>query len=322
MEWEDGIYYAYRGDKEAKQRLYLIAGTHGNEIAGVMAMAKLLDEKWCWNNVKATIVFQDPSGYDDEGYGFVDTDGHSSCWPPLWGYRQNQEAYYFHVDENSAWGNTVNIPLRHRRMRILMDTLRPTFCLSLHETVRSETVRDIFWAGAGLLLIETWPISSEEYARILSPAGGSAGGLIGQIVRNIIAWLCPVAGIPVWKMALRAIRKNPSYRLVSKITKHYVESGGRLTGKKWMQYLGMGTRDPIIGQARLFHGPEMLAADWRTATDYAHGLYGAVGLTTETFPCAEVGLRGIDQRVDEQLKLMRSVLGILNDAEGSWEWEK
>jgi len=55
----------------------------------------------------------------------------------------------------------------------------------------------------------------------------------------------------------------------------------------------------------------MAQSEWKTITDYALGLYGCPGITTETFPVGEVGLRGIEQRVAQQLAFTEATLDIL-----------
>ena len=127
----DGIYHFRRGPLVGQQRLFLIAGCHGNEIAGPLALQKLMQDEWRWPNVEMRAVFQDPEGFKEEGYGFVGVDGNESMWPPLWDFRMNKELYWFYVDENSAWGNNVVQTPRHLKMKELMAELKPTFCLSL-----------------------------------------------------------------------------------------------------------------------------------------------------------------------------------------------
>ena len=309
---ESGIYYACRGEVLSPQRLFLLSATHGQEIACPIALAKLLEEEWRWSEVELVAVMQDPEGYKEEGYGFLDVDGNASCWPPLRGFHKNEEMYWFSVDENSAWGNTAIIPPRHKAMRKLMDELQPTFCLSLHETVRSEIWRDPFWVGAGLLSIETWPISSEEWGRAMNFVGSPLITPINWLLNTTWDWIRPIFGVKRRYHAGKALRGNPYYQLVTKITDHFGELGGRMTESKWLDYLEM-TEQLVIGNGRLLHEPTHMMSDWLTVTDYCLGHYGAPGVTTETFQCPEIGLRGINQRAELQYKYMVATLDILNE---------
>lgn len=307
---EDGLYVLARGDSEAKQRLYLIAGTHGNEIAGPLALQMLAQDEWRWPNVGMLAVFQDPQGWKEEGYGFVGVDGQESMWPPLFGSYKNEEMFWLYTDENSAWGvNAVQTP-RHKRMKKLMADLDPTFILSLHETVRTEVNTDMFWPGAGILLIETWPISASELGSVNNWVGNPLEDFAGWIVRVLVEWLRDMVGIRRWRLAVRGLKSNPHYQLTTKIAERYVALGGELTAKKWMRYME-AVQQVVIGPGRLLHGLISMMSEWRTATDYATANYGCPGVTTETFPCGEVGMRGIDQRTQQQLTYCYAVLDTL-----------
>jgi hypothetical protein len=311
---KDGLFWVKRGDPYAKQRLYLLVGTHGNEIAGPLALQKLVQEEWRWPNVQMTAVFQDPQGWKEEGYGFVGVDGQESMWPPMFGYRKNEEWFWFYVDENSAWGNNAVQTPRHKLMKELMSGLNPTFLLSLHETVRTEVNTDLFWPGAGILLIETWPISSSELMSVNNWVGNPLDDFVGWAVRVLVEWLRDLVGIRRWRLATRGVKKNPHYQLTTKIAERYVALGGELTGKRWMRYME-AIQQVIIGPGRMLHGLVSLMSEWRTATDYAVSNFGCPGVTTETFPCAEVGMRGIDQRVEQQLTYCHAVLDTLEGLE-------
>lgn len=295
----DGIYIVQRGSPTAEHRLWVHAGTHGNEIAGPLGLTKLLKEEWRWENVQLFGVIQDPAGYEDEGYGFTDARGDGASWPPLWGYRQNDEMFWFHVDENSTWGNTAIIPERHKAMRKLMEEYDPTFVLSLHETIRSETRRDLFWVGAGILTIETWPIDGREFVTAIDPLGSPSSNLLEWLVYLLYDWLRPLFGIPRWKLAIRNLKENPHYQLTTKIAERFEEIGGELASRKWTKYLEH-FKQPLIGKGRLLHGPEFALSDWLTLTDYAVAHFGCPGVTTETFPVGDRGLRGIEDRTNQQ----------------------
>ena len=316
MELRDGVYWAKRGVEPAQdkqpQRLYLLGGTHGQEFAGPLAVQKLLQQDWRWPNVAMVAIIQDPEGYKEEGYGFVGVDEHSSMWPPLWGYRMNQEVYWLYVDENSAWGNTVAVPPRHKFMRHVMDMVDPTFVVSLHETVRSETRRDLFWCGAGLLFIETYPLDFAELQGAVDVIGSPLSDPIGWSFRTLKDWIRPMWKGLRWQDAQKALAGNPHYQLVTRTTERYMQNGGKVCGSAWMRYLEeMG--EPTVGPGRMIHDPIMLQAEWKTATDYAVGKFACPAVTTESFQPAELGLRGVDERVDQQFRYVTAVLDTLEE---------
>lgn len=308
----DGCRYLGRGDRNAPVRVWLQAGEHGQEIAGPLALALLSREEWRWPNVQLLACFSDPVGYDEEGYGFTSSEGDEACWPPLWGYRQDKEGFWRSVDRNSAWGtmNRNSLPASHKTMRESMDVFEPTFCLTLHETVRSEVKPDVFWQGAGLLLIETFPISPDEATGV----AGKSDTVLSTILRPLVEWVTGIFGVPAWKFARRALKDNPHYALLTRIAKKFEAAGGWLPGRKWTKYLEYFTRhDPLTADGRLMHGPNFARSDWRTLTDYALGQFGCPGVTTESFKPATPGQRGLDERVDLQLKYVHAVLDTLDE---------
>lgn len=308
----DGCRYLHRGSTNAPVRVWLQVGEHGQEIAGPLALALLSHESWCWPNVQLLACFSDPIGYDEEGYGFTSSEGDEACWPPLWGYRQDTEGFWRFVDRNSAWGtmNESALPVSHWEMRQKMNVFEPTFCLSLHETVRSEIKTDPFWQGAGLLLIENFPVSPSEIAGVM----GKSSTVLGAILRPLVGWLTSILGVPAWKFARRALKDNADYTLLTHIADRFEELGGWLPGRKWTRYLEMFEgRDPLTADGRLMHGLELARSDWRTITDYALGKFGCPGVTTESFKPAANGLRGLDKRVDLQLKYVHATLDTLNE---------
>lgn len=308
----NGCQYLGRGDRNAPARVWLQVGEHGQEIAGPLALALLSHEEWRWPNVQMLACFSDPIGFDEEGYGFTSSEGDEACWPPLWGYRQDTEGFWRYVDRNSAWGtmNQGALPDSHRGMREKMSFFRPTFCLTLHETVRSEVKPDLFWQGAGLLLIETFPISSDEVAGVL----GQPGTILSAVLRPLVGWIASTIGIPAWKFVQHALKDNPHYALLTRIAGKFEAAGGWLPSRKWTKYLEyFSGRDPLTADGRLMHGPDFARSDWRTITDYALGQFGCLGVTTESFRPAAVGQRGLDERVDLQLKYIHAVLDTLNE---------
>jgi len=322
MEYEGVVHVARRGqqDGSAQHRLFLLAGTHGNEIAGPMALATLLEREWEWPNVQMLAVLQDEEGYLDEGYGFVSSteEDDEACWPPLWHHYRDNQRYWFYVDENSAWGNNAVVPKRHRKMRELMHDLEPTFMLTLHETVQEETTRNEFWAGAGNLLIEVWPISSAELSSVIRYEGNPLSDPIGWMIKTSFEFIRGMFGIPRWKLSTRALQSNPHYQLTTKIVERYIELGGEIAGGKWTEYLEY-FQDLVIGAGRLVHSPEYHLSEWRTATDYACGHFGCPGVTTETFQPAEMGLRGVDDRVANQCRYIQAVLDTLEGIDNEQE---
>lgn len=307
-----GCRYLYRGDTNAPARVWLQVGEHGQEIAGPLALALLSHEEWRWPNVQLLACFSDPIGYDEEGYGFASTEGGEACWPPLWGYRQDDEGFWRYVDRNSTWGtmNENALPVSHREMRFEMDTFKPTFVVTLHETVRSEVKPDVFWQGAGLLLIENFALTDSE----IVGAMGRSVTILGTVLRPLIGWLGGIVGIPAWKFTRGALKDNADYNLLTRIADRFEELGGWLPDRKWTRYLELfESRDPLTADGRLMHGPALARADWRTITDYAMGMFGCPGVTTESFKSATVGVRGLDERVDLQLTYVRAVLNTLDE---------
>jgi hypothetical protein len=309
--FKDGVYFATQGPLDAPQRLWLSTATHGQEIAGPIALAELMRQDWIWPNVQMVATLSDPYGYKEEGYGFSSIEGDESCWPPLWAYRMDGKGYWNHYDRNSLWGNTDldTVPLSHHAERTAMAALRPTFVLSLHETVRSEVERDLFWAGAGILVLETWPISAAEVSAARSGTKSPVAAAYG-LLRG---WIESALGRPQYIRAARALRGNPYYQTVSEIVSRYEQSGQEVTGDEWMKYLAMSMSDDIfVGPGRILHGPAMAEAEWYTIMDYALAHFGCPGITTETFPTGTMGLRGIEERVAQQLAFVESTLDVLD----------
>ena len=277
--FRDGVYFATQGSPDAPQRLWLSTATHGQEIAGPIALAELMEQDWIWPNVQMVATFSDPYGYKEEGYGFASIEGDESCWPPLWGYRMDGKGYWSYYDRNSLWGNTDSgtMPLSHQAERMAMAALMPTFVLSLHETVRSEVERDPFWAGAGLLVLETWPISAAEVGAARSGTKSPVAAAYG-LLRD---WIESALGWPQYIRAARALKNSPYYQMVSEIVSRYEQGGQEVTGDKWMKYLAMSMSDDIfVGPGGILHGPSMAEAEGYTIMDYALAHFGFPGITT------------------------------------------
>lgn len=310
-----------RGNRDAPSRLFVIAAQHGQEIAGPEALATFLEkwnnDDWPWPHVQVAFAFDDIKGYAEEGYGFVSTEGEEGCWPPLWRHYQDQgKGYWMWYDRNSSWGNTniSRLPPALQGLRKVVDVFRPTFCLSLHETVHSEVEENKFWAGADPLLIEEWPLSVAEGAGL----SGKNMDLLGSAAMLLVAWLWP--GFQP-KYLQWVLRNNPHYQLITDIVAQYEDGGFLLTGKKWMEYLRLGGSNIILDQGRIFHNPQMLLAEWRTVTGYCAAKFGCPGVTIETFPTGTTGLRGLDKRVEQAEKFLTATLDALNEQQYRLECE-
>jgi hypothetical protein len=269
-----------------------------------------------------TASIQDPRGILEEGYGFIGADGKKSCWPPLWANRVNDERYWVYTDQNSCFGLTVNVPDDHQFMRDLMHELKPTFCLSLHETVQSETRRHVWWTGADLLTIEIWPMSPAEFRRLWLPIPEPLENPLGWIGGTLVDWarhhwnnLLPWPDFlryQGWKRARKTLRANPHFDQSARIAKRYEDSGHNFTGWNWTRYFDYFGL-PMVGPGRMITGPEMVVSEWRTITEYAIGNFGCPGITTESFPTGTIGLRGVDDRVAQQVAYVTAVLDELEE---------
>ena len=304
------------GSDKAPQRVFIIAGQHGQEIAPPEAIASFLEEErdnWRWPNVQACFVWDDMVGYTEEGYGFVSTEGEEGCWPPSWRYHQDQgKGYWMWYDRNSTWGNITlsRLPPALQGARAVMNLLKPTFCLSLHETVHSEVEDNRFWAGALPLLIETWPLSLKENGALL----GAGRDLLGEAAFVMANWVW--SGFST-KYLQWIIRDNPHYRLITDVVGYYQEMGNGLTEKAWMEYLKLGGNQVILGPGRILSDPRMATSEWRTVTGYAAARFGCPGITIETFPTGTVGMRGLDVRVQQHYDFIVATLETLERKAGA-----
>lgn len=313
--WEMDVPLIYLGSKDAEQKLYLDVACHGQEFAGPLALrdfVKKHGKDWKWPNVQMLAVLVDMLGTEEVGYGFWGVDGNASCWPPLWGYRQDNNRYWTHVDYNSAWGNMAlgHLSPLHKTMRGVLEGYEPTFLLSLHETVENETDRGFFWPGCGIMIVERYPLAPDAYRKLLG-VPDPASNLLGFCEYLFRRWFTFVTGRPRWKRNARILSKQKDCKLIADIVEKYVDGGNPLLGKKWqrvMELQGIITTGP----GRLFFGGDK-NSDWMTVMDYGVRRFGVPAITTETFPAGEVGLVGIDWRKNQQLAFVEAVLDALGE---------
>lgn len=305
----------FLGPEAAPQRLYLDVGCHGQELAPPLALLDFVKKhgrNWKWPNVQVLATIVDMPGIEEVGYGFWGVDGAASCWPPLWGYRQDNNRYYTYTDFNSTWGNMAlgHLSPLHKTMRDVLTEYEPTFILSLHEGVENETDRGFFWPGCGLMVIERYPLAPETHKKLLG-IPNPIEGLTGFCEYLFRRWFTFLTGRPRWKRNAKILAENKDYKLITDIVGRYVDSGNALLGKKWLRIMEL---QGIIttGPGRLFFGRDR-NSDWMTVMDYAVRLRGIPGVTTETFPVGEIGLVGIDQRKSQQLAFVESVLCTLEE---------
>jgi hypothetical protein len=317
LAWEDDVPLIYLGPKDAKQKLYYDVGAHGQEMAGPLALRDFVQKygkDWKWPNVQMLAVIVDAPGTEESGYGFWGVDGNASCWPPLWGYRQDKSRYWTYVDYNSTWGNMAlgHLSPLHKAMRDVLTEYEPTFLLSAHETVENETDRGLFWPGCGIMVLEKYPISAKMYKKLIgipNPAQDLLG-FCGYLFRR---WLTFITGRSRWHRNAKILAKNDDYALITEIVKKYTDGGNLLFGKKWqriMELQGYVT----TGLGRAFFGREK--SDWMTVMDYAMRKFGIPTITTETFPVGEIGLVGVDWRKKQQLAFAEAVLDTLEEQYG------
>jgi hypothetical protein len=302
------------GKKNAPVRLLWDSGAHGAECAAPLALLEFVQQNqrsWKWPHVNLVAVVADGKGFDDSGYGFVGADKHESSWPPLWGYRQDDGRYWTFVDRNSAWGNAArsHLPDSHLALRNLMDEFKPTFVLSTHETVTNERKRGLFWPGCGIMVIENYAIAPELYNKIIGMPDPISNplGFVAYLIRRWKTFLLP---IPRWKRNANLLAAHPDWQLVTDIVARYKEGGNPVMGQKWLRYLEL-FGELSVGEGRVLHGPGFYASDWMVVTDYATRNFGCPGITTETFPCGEIGCVGLDWRIKQNVEFVKATLDVL-----------
>lgn len=313
--WSGPVPLISLGSIDAPQKLYLDIGCHGQELAAPLALRDFVRKHgmdWKWPNVQVLATIVDAPGMEEVGYGFLGVDGNMSCWPPLWGYRQDNNRYYTYVDFNSAWGNMAlgHLSELHKTMRDVLEEYGPTFLLSLHETVENETDRPPFWTGCGVMVIERYPLSSEMHRRLLG-IPNPASNLLGFCEYLFRRWFAFITGKPRWKRNAKILSGQKEYELITDIMRRYIAGGNPLLGKKWQRVVEL---QGIIttGPGRLFFG-DREASDWMTVMDYGVRRFGIPAITTETFPVGEIGLVGIDWRKKQQLAFVEAVLDALEE---------
>ncbi|HID64402.1 MAG TPA: hypothetical protein EYP49_16925 [Anaerolineae bacterium] len=300
------------GPTSAAERVWWDVSTHGQECAPALALARFVreyGEEWPWPNVALVAVIADAQGLDELGYGFVGVDASRACWPPLWHYHQDDGRYWTFVDNNSAWGNMAepHLPEVHRLLRQHMAWWHPTFVYASHETVNNEWSRHPFWTGCGLMVIETYPIAEALWPQLVGIPGPLEDPL-GFIAYLFGRWGWALLHIPRWRRCAKLLAKTPGYRIVSRIMERYT---GPVMGVDWMRHIEAGG-EISVGPGRFLHAPRMQRADWLTLTDYAVRHFGAVGVTTETFPPGELGVVGLDSRAEQTFLFARAVVEALD----------
>jgi len=313
-----GVLQIKLGPRDATHRVFWDSGTHGQECATPLALLKFAQRyayatDWQWPHVSLTAVVADGKGFDEMGYGFVGVDGEESCWPPLWRYGQDDQRYWSFVDRNSAWGNTArgHLPETHIALRQSLHDCDPTFVLSSHETVTNETLRQPFWPGCGLLVIENYPLSAELYEGIIGiPPGDDILKFAGYLARR---WYTLLSGQPRWKRNAKLLADVPGWQIVSGIVTRYFERGAPLMDEKWMRYLEL-QGELSVGQGRILFGPMFYRSDWMVITEYATRHFGCPGVTTETFPHGEIGLVGLDWRIEQTFDFACAMMDTLEAA--------
>lgn len=299
VKWLTGqLFVASLGPQDAPHRVWWDSGTHGQESStplGLLRFCRRHGTEWPWEGVGLRAVVADAQGLDELGYGFVGVDKSRSCWPPMWGYRLDDDRYWTYVDNNSAWGNVAqsHLPEVHSKLRQAMHDWEPTLVYASHETDNHERRRHPFWVGAGLMIIETYPIKPGTLLQlegIPNPAA-SPVGFIAYLARRW-GWLF---GLPRWKRNARILQDNPHWQLVGRVADHY---DGRMLGEPWMKYMEM-IGYLTVGPGRMLHSRSLAASEWLTVTDYATTHFGCPGITTEAFPPGEIGMLGLDCRASE-----------------------
>jgi len=306
---------AYLGPENAPGRVWCQAITHGREFAPCLAI-EWAKEELKPKNVQVALVAADPQGMTEEGYGFMDLDGDECVDFPWhrgdpWGEPYLRTAF----DLNSEFGMSRPLSKRSAEIRRLLDEFKPTFVLSLH-----ETWSPVFWGGAGILLIETYPTAPEDWN--LFPGAVTGAEALVSILTNptkylsemLADWARGVFRRPTYKRLERGLSKNPHYQLVSHIVDRYKTLGGPLCGGWWTDYLGAVYKMSMVGEGRLNLSLETSLTDWLTLTSYAVNRFNCPSVTTETFDPIRAGTWGISERAEQSFLFLKAAVEELDAA--------
>lgn len=297
------------GPSGAKERIWCQAITHGREFAPALAL------KWACQelrpqNVQIVLLSADPQGMAEEGYGMTDLDGDEcvdSPWmrPDPWG-----EPYLRTItDLNSEFGFSQPLSERSAEIRRLLDEFSPTFTLALH-----ETWNPLFWGGAGILLIETYPTSPSDWDLFPGAITGMDALLsvlcnpVKYLSEMVADWARGVARIPTYRRLEKSLGTNPHHQLVSRVVERYKKLGGSICGQPWTDYLGAIYKMSMVGEGRLNMSLETGMTDWLTLSSYAVNRFNCPAVTTETFDPIRAGTWGIEERGEQSFLMIKAVM--------------
>ena len=115
---------------------------------------------------------------------------------------------------------------------------------------------------------------------------------------------------------MQSIRKGEDPPLLGRLFPGNSRSGFQTChlqqGQKWLRYLEL-FGELSVGEGRVLHGPGFYASDWIVVTDYATRNFGCPGITTETFPCGEIGCVGLDWRIKQNVGFVKATLDVLEE---------
>lgn len=307
----EGVLAVKFGCPEASARLFWDTGCHGQENAPPLALlrfARTHAVEWPWPDLQVLAIVADGRGLDELGYGFIGSDGSESCWPPLWNWQFDRRGFWHYTDRNSAWGLAGrHLPESHLVLRQALHDFNPTFVYSSHETVGMHE-REPFWVGSGPLLIESYPMTTEEVGNVrgIPDPGQDLLGFIGYLGRR---WFTFITGQPRWKRNAKIMRDNPGWQLLSRIVARYENYGQALMDEAWMRYLEL-LGELSIGRGRILHD-DILNSDWLILPEYAVRHFGIPAMTSETFTPGGIGMIGLDTRIKQTYHLALSICDVL-----------
>jgi len=305
----------YLGPEDAEHRIWIQALTHGREFAPRLAI-EWAKEELRPRNVRVALVAADPQGMVEEGYGFVDLDGDECVDFPWhrgdpWGEPYLRTAF----DLNSEFGMSQPLSERSAEIRRLLDEFKPTFTLALH-----ETWNPLFWGGAGILLIETYPTSQMDWALFPGAITGREGFISAitnpakYLAEMVADWARGVFRRPTYRRLERGLSGNPHYQLISRIAERYKALGGPIVGQPWTDYLGAIYKMSMVGEGRLNTSLETGMTDWLTLTSYCVNKFGCPSVTTETFDPIRAGVWGIEERGEQSFLMIKATVEELDCA--------